>query len=46
MVAATARFDDEISELEREGVHFVWNYYAEAGVGFADDVRAKLEAAG
>ncbi len=45
LVAAMARFDDEIPELEREGVHFVWNYYAEAGVGFADDVRAKLEAA-
>jgi predicted Kef-type K+ transport protein len=44
MVAATAQFDDEVAELEREGVDAVFNFYTEAGTGFADDILRRLDA--
>ena len=41
-IAAVAGFDDEVTELERAGVHAPFNVYREAGTGFADDVCARL----
>ena len=43
LVVATAQFDDEIAELERVGVHAVFNDYTQAGAGFAEDAMAHLE---
>ena len=42
-IAATARFPDEIAELQQAGVHSAFNIYAEAGVGFAEHVSAQLK---
>jgi glutathione-regulated potassium-efflux system ancillary protein KefC len=36
-IAAIARFDDERDELEKFGVDKVFNFYNEAGVGFAEE---------
>ncbi|WP_353539947.1 cation:proton antiporter family protein [Colwellia sp. KU-HH00111] len=36
-IAAIARYDDERTELEEFGIDKVFNFYAEAGVGFADE---------
>jgi glutathione-regulated potassium-efflux system ancillary protein KefC len=36
MLAATARFDDEINALKEAGVHAAYNFYAEAGTGLAE----------
>ncbi|GAA5141842.1 cation:proton antiporter family protein [Thalassotalea piscium] len=36
-IAAIARFDDEKDELENFGVDKVFNFYTEAGVGFAEE---------
>jgi len=36
-IAAIARYDDERSQLEEFGVDKVFNFYTEAGVGFADE---------
>lgn len=41
-IAATAKYDDEVRQLEAEGVHSAYNFYAEAGVGFANHVCEKL----
>lgn len=38
-IAATTRYPDEAAELERHGVEFAFNIYAEAGAGFANDLR-------
>jgi predicted Kef-type K+ transport protein len=46
VVAAVAHFDDEIAELEREGVAAVFNFYTEAGTGFAEHVVERLESLG
>jgi predicted Kef-type K+ transport protein len=35
-VAATARFADHMEQLEQEGVAVVFNFYQDAGAGFAD----------
>ena len=43
MVAAIAQFDDQVAELEREGVQAVFNFYTEAGEGFAADVMPRLD---
>ncbi len=43
LVAATARFSDEIAELEQAGVHAAFNLFAEAGTGFAEHVCEALE---
>jgi predicted Kef-type K+ transport protein len=36
-IAAIARYDDERNELEEFGIDKVFNFYTEAGVGFADE---------
>ena len=41
-IAAIARHDDEIKELEKWDVHAVYNIYSEAGFGFADHVCQKI----
>ncbi|MDZ7739515.1 MAG: cation:proton antiporter family protein [Bacteroidales bacterium] len=37
-IAATAKHDDDMKELEKLGVDSVYNLYAEAGMGLADHV--------
>ena len=41
-VVATAQFDDEAAELEATGVRAAFNFYAEAGAGFAEHACQKL----
>jgi len=43
-IAAIARYDDERFQLEKLGVDKVFNFYSEAGVGFADESMALIEA--
>lgn len=46
-IAAIARYDDEREELEESGIDKVFNFFAEAGVGFAKesmDLVGKQEA--
>jgi len=38
-IAATAKYPDEAEELEKVGVEFAFNIYAEAGTGFANDLQ-------
>ncbi len=42
VIAATGKHDDEVRALEEAGVHSAYNFYAEAGVGFANHVCEKL----
>ena len=42
-IAAIARYDDERAQLEEHGIDKVFNFYSEAGVGFADESLALLE---
>ena len=42
-IAAIARYDDERAKLERYGVDKVFNFYSEAGVGFADESIALIK---
>jgi predicted Kef-type K+ transport protein len=42
-IAATAQHADDIAELEALGVQAVFNFYAEAGAGFAEHVCERLE---
>jgi hypothetical protein len=37
-VAAIAMYADEVENLKKEGVHAAFNFYAEAGAGFARHV--------
>lgn len=39
VIAATAKYDDEMEALEAGGAHFVFNFFAEAGAGFAEEVQ-------
>jgi len=41
-IAAVARYDDERSQLEEFGIDKVFNFYTEAGVGFAEESLALL----
>ncbi len=41
-IAAVARYDDERRELEDFGIDKVFNFYTEAGVGFAEESLALL----
>ena len=41
-IAAIARFDDEREKLQAYGIDKVFNFYNEAGVGFADESMAML----
>lgn len=43
-IAAIARYDDERAQLEKFGIDKVFNFYNEAGVGFADESMALIEA--
>jgi predicted Kef-type K+ transport protein len=43
-IAAIARFDDERKEIETYGVDKVFNFYNEAGVGFAEESLAMMKA--
>jgi predicted Kef-type K+ transport protein len=43
MLAATARFDDQVEELREVGVHAAFNFYNEAGLGFAEHAWSALE---
>ena len=43
LLAATASFDDQVEELRQAGVHAAYNFYNEAGLGFAEHVWAVLE---
>jgi len=42
MLAATALFDDQVKQLQENGVHSAYNLYTEAGVGFADQICEEL----
>ena len=41
-IAAAARYPDELQQLESAGVEFAFNIYAEAGIGFANDLRRRF----
>jgi len=41
-IAAIARFDDERELLQESGIDKVFNFYNEAGVGFADESMAMI----
>jgi glutathione-regulated potassium-efflux system ancillary protein KefC len=43
VIAATAQFDDEVAELKQAGVHAAFNFYAEAGFGFAEHAGRVFE---
>ena len=42
-IAAVAKHDDDRNVLEDSGIHYSFNFYAEAGAGFAEHVRQQLE---
>lgn len=42
-IAAIARFDDERVELEALGIDKVFNFYTEAGVGFAEESLSMIK---
>ena len=42
-IAAVAKHDDDRIALEAAGVHESFNFYAEAGAGFAEHARQQLE---
>ncbi len=43
-ITAIAQFDDEVNELRELGVHAAYNFYAEAGTGFAEHAFEFVEA--
>lgn len=43
MIAATAHFDDQVEDLREAGVHAAFNFYNEAGLGFAEHAWMALE---
>ena len=43
LITATVRFPDEIELLKKEGVHTVYDFYTEAGTGFAEHVCRDLD---
>jgi NADPH:quinone reductase-like Zn-dependent oxidoreductase len=45
-IAAVARYDDERLQLEEFGIDKVFNFYTEAGVGFAEESLALLPKVG
>ena len=42
-IAAIARYDDEVPALQNAGIDKVFNFFTEAGAGFAEDSLALLE---
>jgi predicted Kef-type K+ transport protein len=45
-ISAVAKFDDDCAALEAAGVHATFNFYAEAGAGFAEHVRKRIRRKG
>ncbi len=45
-IAATSRYDDEAEQLKAMGVDYSFNIYAEAGIGFANDLKGRLNRSG
>ncbi|MGI9569048.1 MAG: NAD-binding protein, partial [Desulfobulbia bacterium] len=43
LIAASARFDDEVTALKEAGVHAAFNFFDEAGAGLAEAAYEKLE---
>jgi predicted Kef-type K+ transport protein len=43
IIAATAKYGDEMAELEHAGAHLVFNFFAEAGAGFAEEVQRVMK---
>jgi predicted Kef-type K+ transport protein len=43
LIAATAQFDDQVEELKAAGVQAAYNFYAQAGYGFAEHVCQALD---
>jgi len=43
IIAASARFDDEVTALKEAGVDAAYNFFDEAGAGLADDAYEKLK---
>lgn len=41
-IAATSKFSDEEQELKDQGVDLTFNIYTEAGLGFANDIKAVI----
>ncbi len=41
-IAAIALYDEDVNVLKAAGVHEVYNFYSEAGIGFAEHVRHNL----
>ena len=42
-IAATAQFEDQMGELQDAGADVVFNFYEDAGAGFAEHICRKLE---
>jgi predicted Kef-type K+ transport protein len=45
-IAATSLYDDEANKLKELGVDLSFNVYTAAGLGFAKDIKEKLESSG
>lgn len=43
LIAASVRFDDEVTALKEIGVHAAFNFFEEAGAGLAEAAYEKLE---
>ena len=43
LIAASARFDDEVTALKEAGVHFAYNFYNDAGTGLAEHAFEIME---
>jgi predicted Kef-type K+ transport protein len=43
LIAASARFDDEVTALKEAGVHAVYNFFDDAGTGLAEHVFEIME---
>jgi predicted Kef-type K+ transport protein len=43
LIAASARFDDEVKALKEAGVHAAYNFFDEAGAGLAEAAYEELE---
>jgi hypothetical protein len=43
VIAATAKYEDEMAEMEHAGAHLVFNFFAEAGAGFAEEVQRVMK---
>lgn len=41
-IAATSKYPEEAQELQAAGVEFAFDIYAEAGIGFANDLRSRF----